>query len=172
MPHPNSETLARRGWLRSSTRPRGHAKAPTSAPIGALALALWGAAPAYADADANKALVLAYYEAAFNQRDFDKAVQYLSPHYKQHRPTALDGPEGLRKSLDTLREKFPKAHGDIKHVVAEGDFVMLHILFKRDPEGRGEAIADVYRLADGKIAEHWDVSQPVPETSANPNGMF
>ncbi len=99
-------------------------------------------------------------------------MQYLSPNYKQHRPSAADGPEGLRKVIGLLREKFPQARGEIKRVVAEGDFVVLHIHFKRDPEGRGDAIVDIYRLADGKIAEHWDVQQEVPEKAPNPNGMF
>ena len=141
--------------------------------ICALTTVLPVVAPAHAaDTAANKATVLAYYEAGFIQKDFEKAVQYLSPHYKQHRPSAADGPEGLRKVIEFLREKFPRAHGEIKRVVAEGDFVVLHIHFKRDPEGRGDAIVDIYRLADGRIAEHWDVQQEVPEKPANLNGMF
>ncbi len=139
----------------------------------ALALMLLATSSARpADVAANKAIVLAYYDAAFNHKDFDKASQFLSPHYIQHRPTAVDGPDGLRKILEGLRAKFPQSRGQIKHVLADGDFVALHILFKRTPEARGEAIADFYRLADGKIAEHWDVSQDVPATTVNPNGMF
>jgi predicted SnoaL-like aldol condensation-catalyzing enzyme len=57
-------------------------------------------------------------------------------------------------------------------VIAEGDLVMTHGLIPTSPEDRGMAAADIFRLEDGKIVEHWDVVQPVPETSANDNTMF
>ena len=139
----------------------------------ALALKLLAATSAHpVDMAANKAIVLAYYDAAFNHKDFYTASQFLSPHYIQHRPTAADGPDGLRKIVQGLRANFPQSHGEIKHVLADGDFVVLHVLFKTTPDSRGQTIADFYRLADGKIAEHWDVSQDVPATTVNPNGMF
>ena len=49
---------------------------------------------------------------------------------------------------------------------------MIHLHGQPDPASRGGAVADIYRLKDGKIVEHWDVLQPVPETSANPHPMF
>ena len=48
----------------------------------------------------------------------------------------------------------------------------MHSKFTTGPEDRGEAIIDIFRVADGKIVEHWDVIQPVPEHSANGNTMF
>jgi predicted SnoaL-like aldol condensation-catalyzing enzyme len=61
---------------------------------------------------------------------------------------------------------------DIKRAVAEGDLVATHMLLKTSPEDRGTALADFWRLEDGKIVEHWDVLQPVPETAANDHPMF
>ncbi len=56
--------------------------------------------------------------------------------------------------------------------MAEGDLVVTHGLIKTSSEDRGTAAADIFRLEDGKIVEHWDVLQPVPETAENDNTMF
>ena len=143
--------------------------------IALIALLLLAAAPSRAadtPQEANKKTVVAFYEAAINQKDFDAAARYLGPRYTQHNPTAKDGPDGLKGFLQFLREKFPQAHSDIKHVFADGDFVILHVHAVREPGTRGAAIVDIFKLENGKIVEHWDVRQDIPETAANPNGMF
>ena len=122
--------------------------------------------------EANKATVVAFYDAAINRKDFAAASQYLGPRYTQHNPTAADGPAGLEKFLAFLRERFPNAHSDIKRVFADGDFVILHVHAMREPGTRGAAIVDIFKLENGKIVEHWDVRQDVPETAANSNGLF
>jgi predicted SnoaL-like aldol condensation-catalyzing enzyme len=138
------------------------------------ALLLLGA-PARAESpqqEANKKTVLEFYDAAINQKDFAKAALYIGPRYTQHNPNAADGPEGLKRFLEFLREKFPNAHSDIKRVFADGDYVILHVHAVREPGTRGNAIVDIFKLENGKIVEHWDVVQPIPEQSANGNGMF
>ena len=57
-------------------------------------------------------------------------------------------------------------------MIAEGELVMIHNLWKDTPEDRGQAVVDIFRLENGKIVEHWDVSQDIPENPANKNGMF
>lgn len=140
-----------------------------------VALALCAGLPARAaepQQAANRRAVEEFYEKALNQKDFDAAASYLGPRYIQHNPTAADGPEGLKRFLQFLREKFPNSHNEIKRVFTDGDFVILHVLAVREPGTRGAAIVDIFRLENGKIVEHWDVRQDIPETAANTNGMF
>ncbi len=121
---------------------------------------------------ANKQVVLEFYEKGLNQKDAAAAAPYFGAHYKQHNPTARDGAEGFRGFVGFLKEKFPQSHGEIKQVFADGDFVILHVHAIRVPGTRGSAIVDIFKLENGKIVEHWDVIQEIPETAANGNGMF
>ena len=125
-----------------------------------------------ADLEANKKSVVAFYEKAINQKDFDAASKHLGSRYIQHNPVAADGPEGLKGFIGFLRDKFPSSKSEIKRVFAEGDYVILHVHAVREPGTRGRAIIDIFRLENGKIVEHWDVAQDVPEKAANANGMF
>jgi len=121
---------------------------------------------------ANKKTVLEFYEKGLNQKDFDAASKYFGPRYIQHNPTASDGIEGFKKFLAFLREEFPDSHSEIKQAFADGDYVILHVHAVREKGSRGNAIVDIFRLENGKIVEHWDVTQPIPENPANKNGMF
>ena len=121
---------------------------------------------------ANKQAVLEFYEKALNEKDFEAASRYLGNRYTQHNPTAADGPEGLKAFLAFLRDKFPKSHSEVKRAFADGNYVILHVNAVREPGTRGRAIVDIFKLEDGKIVEHWDVAQDVPEKAANNNGMF
>lgn len=140
------------------------------------AVALLVAHPALAaDAaqmEANKKTVAAFYDAALNQKDFDAASKYLGPRYTQHNPGAADGPEGLKGFVNFLKEKFPNNRSEIKRMFADGDYVIVHVHAVREPGTRGNAIVDIFKLEDGKVVEHWDVVQPIPEKPANNNGMF
>jgi len=141
--------------------------------LAALALAASPAPAAFArQQERDKKTVVDFYEKALNQKDFDAAAKYLGPRYTQHNPNAADGPEGLRAFLGFLKEKFPNSRSEIKRVFAAGDHVILHVHAVREPGTRGNAIVDIFRLEDGKIVEHWDVVQPIPEKGANANGMF
>ena len=127
---------------------------------------------AYADPAANKKTVVDFYEKTINQKDFDAASRYLGTRYIQHNPVAPDGAEGLKGFIGFLKSKFPDSKSEIKRVFAEGDYVILHVHAVREPGTRGRAIVDIFRLENGKIVEHWDVAQDIPEKSANSNGMF
>lgn len=123
-------------------------------------------------AEANKKVVLDFYEKALNQMDFDAAAKHFGPRYIQHNPVAPDGIDGFKAFIAMRKERSPRAHNEIKRVIADGDLVALHVHAKREPADRGLAIVDIFRLEAGKIVEHWDVIQPIPETAAHNNGMF
>jgi len=135
-----------------------------------------GISPAAADdaakLAANKKSVLEFYDAALNRKDFEAAAKYFGSRYVQHNPTAPDGIEGFKAFLSFLREKFPDSRSEIKRSFAEGDYVIVHVHSMREPGSRGRAIVDIFKLEDGKIVEHWDVVQEIPEKAANTNGMF
>jgi predicted SnoaL-like aldol condensation-catalyzing enzyme len=126
----------------------------------------------YKQQEINKQNVIEFYDKALNQKDFDAAAKYLGSRYTQHNPNAADGPEGFKAFIQLLREKYPNAHSEIKRIFAEGDYVILHVHSVREPGTRGRAIFDLFKLENGKIVEHWDTVQDIPEKSANPNGMF
>ena len=122
--------------------------------------------------ESNKQAVLEFYDLIINKKDFDAARPYLGTSYRQHNPLVGDGPEGLAAFVEFLRTEHPQAHSVVKRVFAEGDHVILHVHSMRPPHPRGRAIIEIFRLEEGKIVEHWDTIQEIPETSANPSGMF
>lgn len=139
--------------------------------IGACSLAF---APAYADQKeaANEKLVREFYDKALNDKDYEAAAKYLGSKYVQHNPRAADGAAGLKSYLEFLKGKFPKSRSEIKRAFTDGDYVILHVHAVREPGTKGQAIIDIFRVADGKIVEHWDVIQDVPDQASNDNTMF
>ena len=124
------------------------------------------------DLDENKRRVRSFYEEAFNGGDPEGAVKrYLGNQYIQHNPQGADGPEAFIGFVSGSVE-FPQLNLDIKRMIAEGDLVVTHSNLKNSPEDRGSAVVDLFRVENGKIVEHWDVVQPIPEQAANDNTMF
>ena len=121
----------------------------------------------------NKAVVLGLNDLAFVQHQPEAAVaKYLGSHYTQHNPQAADGGEAFIGFVHYFTTAFPNFRLEVKRLVAEGDLVMMHSHLVRQPGERGVAVVDIFRLEDGRIVEHWDVTQEVPEKSANNNTMF
>jgi predicted SnoaL-like aldol condensation-catalyzing enzyme len=122
---------------------------------------------------ANKELVLAMIQMLFVEHKVDEAIdKYIDPGYIQHNPMAPTGSEPIRTFFKQFYQSTPTATVSIKRVLADGDLVAVHYNAVPKPGDRGLAVVDIFRIADGKIVEHWDVVQPVPEKSANENTMF
>ena len=92
--------------------------------------------------------------------------------YIQHTPWIADGREAVLTIFATRFEKYPDYAIEIKRTSADGDLVWMHLHTKRTPDILGNAVINIFRMKDGKFAEHWNVGQAVPEKSANDNTMF
>jgi predicted SnoaL-like aldol condensation-catalyzing enzyme len=97
---------------------------------------------------------------------------WVEPGYIQHNPLAASGRDAAIAFLEPFFQGHPDAAYSIKRILADGNLVAVHSHAKFAAGERGLAVVDILRVEHCKIAEHWDVAQPVPEKSANPNGMF
>jgi predicted SnoaL-like aldol condensation-catalyzing enzyme len=120
----------------------------------------------------NKKLVIAFYQKLIGDKDAPGARRFMGEPYKQHSPYARDGFEGVAEFVQSFKAMAPNHHYEIKKVIAEGDFVVLHLHGISGMHPHGEQVVDFFRLKDGKVVEHWDVIQAIPENSENPNGIF
>ncbi|ANF98129.1 ester cyclase [Paenibacillus bovis] len=120
---------------------------------------------------ANKKLVTTFYNQFFNEHDGAALHKYVAEDYIQHNPTVPTGRKPLESFIPILQSN-PDSRNKIVRVIAEGDIVALHVHAQSSKNDRGSAVVDIFRVANGKIVEHWDVVQPVPEKSANTNTMF
>jgi predicted SnoaL-like aldol condensation-catalyzing enzyme len=121
----------------------------------------------------NKATVTAFYDTAFNQKLPREAVsRYVGRVYRQHNPNFGDGAQAFIDAVKAWTGAYPGLRAEIKRILAEDDFVVTHVHIRQHDEDRGVAAIDIFRLEDGKIVEHWDVIQALPEKAANSNMMF
>ena len=92
--------------------------------------------------------------------------------YIQHSPYVQDGRDVVLSLFENRYKNHPETSISIKRTASEGDLVWIHLHVKRTPKDLGRAVINIFRMEDGKFAEHWNVVQAVPEKSKNNNTMF
>jgi predicted SnoaL-like aldol condensation-catalyzing enzyme len=116
----------------------------------------------------NKALVLDAFDTLFNKRDYAAAEKYWSPDYIQHSAHIEPGRDGLfnliRSAPDTLRYEH-------QLIIAEGDYVILHGRFSGNGRPVAWIAADIVRIENGRLAEHWDVLQDEASKAESKSGL-
>jgi epsilon-lactone hydrolase len=118
--------------------------------------------------DANRALVIEAFDTLFNRRDYARAEEFWSPDYIQHSAHIPPGRTGLFELVKSLPAELRYEH---QLVVAYGDHVILHGRFSGHGRPAAWVVADVVRLADGKLAEHWDVIQDEVDETQSVSGL-
>ncbi len=121
----------------------------------------------------NKDVVRNFYILAFNKHQPAEAMKlYGGSTYKQHNPNAPDGKEAFVNFFTEFFKVRKETSVEIKRMIGEGDYVVVHSHSKLNREDIGSAVIDIFRLENGKLVEHWDVIQQVPKNPANKNTMF
>lgn len=165
-------------------RANRHPRGPTAALMAIAALTLAGCesssdaggsaaqiAWSQSTREVNRALVLEFHDRFFNGHDL-AAASVIAEDYKQHNPLVPDGKAAFVRVFTADFAANPNSKATVVRSAVDGDLVYLHVHSISGPGDSGQAVVDIFRVANGAIVEHWDVVQPVPQTGANSNTMF
>lgn len=120
----------------------------------------------------NKANAIAFYKTAYEGNPRKAIEQYVGDVYIQHNPGVADGLEGFIQYFERMQAEYPDKSITFVRCIAEGDLVALHT-HQIWPGNDQYVTMDFFRFdQNGKICEHWDAVQQIPEASANPNTMY
>ncbi|KAA2255207.1 hypothetical protein F0L68_28715 [Solihabitans fulvus] len=120
---------------------------------------------------ANTDLVREYLQRVWNEGRSDLAGKHLAEDLVQHNPNLPDGSAAVAAFVDGFRQQVPQGRFEIRRTAEDGDLVFAHSHFTAHDGDLGMAVVDIFRIADGRIAEHWDVKESVPETTASGNSV-
>ena len=120
----------------------------------------------------NKENAIAFYKMAYEGDPQAAVAQYVGEEYIQHNPDVADGIEGFIRYFERMQQEYPEKSIEFVRCIAEGNLVALHT--HQTWPGNDEYVTmDFFRFDEnGKICEHWDAIQQIPEAPANPNTMY
>lgn len=121
--------------------------------------------------EANRQRVITFYDRFFNQHD-TAAADVVADDYRQHNPDVPDGKAPFVNYFSGFFRDNPQSRAKVIRSAADGDLVWLQVHSTNGSHDRGQAVLDIFRVKNGKIVEHWDIIQDVPEKAANANTMF
>lgn len=111
----------------------------------------------------NKQFVAHFFDLLYNVKDLDSARAMMQPDFINHHPHGGNGADGTLEAMKVhLFGKYPGFRVSIKRIAAEGDLVWIQCFTKNDETEHGKMSMDIWRVKNGKIAEHWDIIQDVP----------
>lgn len=120
----------------------------------------------------NKKNAVAFYKAAYEGNPKAAIEEYVGNEYIQHNPDVADGLQGFINYFERMQNEYPNKSIEFVRCIGEGDLVALHT-HQTWPGNDQYATMDFFRFDEnGKICEHWDAIQQIPEKSANPNTMY
>ncbi|PRD42292.1 hypothetical protein C5748_17740 [Phyllobacterium phragmitis] len=122
--------------------------------------------------EANRTLVVEFYDRFFNQHETEQAAEAIADDYIQHNPEVRDGKEPFVSYFTGFFAENPGSRARVVRSSTDGDLVWLHVHSRNSEDDLGQAVVDIFRVEDGRIVEHWDVIQNVPAEAANENTMF
>ena len=122
--------------------------------------------------EVNRNLILDIYKHVLGPLDSSRVDDYMATDYIQHSPMAKTGAAGLKTFLDWARANTPHAEHHVKRVFVDGDFIIAQVHVIIHPGDQGNVVIDIFRIENGRVAEHWDAVQPITAESANSNGVF
>lgn len=122
--------------------------------------------------DKNKENAIAFYRMAYEGKPAEAIELYVGDQYIQHNPDVKDGFDGFINYFNRMQEEYPDKSIEFVRCIAEGNLVALHT-HQTWPGNEEYITMDFFRFDEnGKIVEHWDSIQKIPETQAHDNGMY
>ncbi len=122
--------------------------------------------------ESNKDAAVTFLKLGSSGKVNEAYAKYTDIRFVHHNPYFEGSAPSLAAGMVENYRQFPEKILEIKHVIAEDDLVVVHSHVRLEPGDLGVALVHIFRFADGRIVELWDVGQPVPEESPNQYGMF
>lgn len=120
----------------------------------------------------NKDIAVSFLEMASTGKVDEAYSKFVGDGFKHHNPYFEGSAEALRAAMKENAIQNPGKAIDVKRVITEGGFVMVHFLVKHKPDELGFSVMQIFRFENGKIMEMWDLGQKIPEETPNQYGMF